>query len=255
MLSIQIVRKGLELHTSALALALFELSQNSPVTLGHHIKDGRVKEVIRYTSSQNGKTKYGEISATSKKGLKYISVARRNTELKKLIRDLISEKKALLKTLLLTEDIDHNPSMQGGTGRFSYEEWCALQEANDTDIPNGYRHGKRIFRSKSEMLIAQILEEMGLEYKYEPIISVIGQDKWPDFAVYCPEIDRYFYIEHLGMMGKMNYRLDNIEKIEAYEKSGIRDGVDILYTWEFTKGGFNTAAVKGKIMGLLLAQA
>ena len=257
MLSSQIVRKGLKMRTSAISVAQRELRNNPPVTMGWHVKKGILTEVLRYRTNQNGKIKYKEISTSTKAGQKYLPVARRNAELKKLIRDLKNEAQSLLDLFMIEQTAYHiqSPEEEVYTSRFSYEEWCALQEANDTDIPNGYRHGKRIFRSRSEMLIAQILEEMGLEYKYEPIISVIGQDKWPDFAVYCPEIGRYFYIEHLGMMGKMNYRLDNIEKIEAYEKAGIRDGVDILYTWEFTKGGFNTAAVKGKIMGLLLAQA
>ncbi|MBO4928541.1 MAG: hypothetical protein J5379_09880 [Clostridiales bacterium] len=257
MLSTQIVRKGLKMRSSAISMARRELQKNPPITIGWHLKKGVSTEVLRYHTDQDGRVKYREISTSTAKGQKFLPIARRNAELRKLIRDLKNEVQSLLDMFMIEQEADSNPSPDEAvrTGRFSYEEWCALEELNDMSIPNGYRHGRRIFRSKSEMLIAQILEELGLPYKYEPVIQVIGNQRWPDFAVYCPEIGRYFFIEHLGMMGKTSYRMDNLEKLEAYEKASIRDGVDILYTMEFVKGGFNTLAVKGKILGLLLAQA
>ncbi|MBO4687122.1 MAG: hypothetical protein J5636_01280 [Clostridiales bacterium] len=138
---------------------------------------------------------------------------------------------------------------------YSYERWLSLKEVEDKTITNGYAHGRHLFRSKSELLIAQLLEELKLEYKYEVIITVDGKRRWPDFAVYCPEIDRFFFIEHLGRMDDRSYRSDNLEKMEAYEKASIRNGIDIIYTTEFGEGFFNLDSLYGKLLGLVVAQS
>lgn len=84
----------------------------------------------------------------------------------------------------------------------------------------------------------------------------MGEEQWkPDFAVFCPETGRYFFIEHLGMMDKAHYRIDNTEKIAMYEEAGLRNGIDIIYTTEFARGNFDLDAVFGKITGAVLAQS
>ena len=179
-----------------------------------------------------------------------------------MLESLKKERKAL-KTILngknvgISDPVFLPATATNKTSRedYSYEVWEQLQEANNRDIPNGYEHGRHLFRSKSELLIAQLLEELNLEYKYEPMIKVNGQNRWPDFAVYCPEIGRFFFIEHLGRMDKPGYRADNLEKMEAYEKAGIRNGIDMIYTTEFGEGYFNLDSLYGKLLGLVVAQS
>ena len=191
----------------------------------------------------------------------YLSTYRKIAYLKKILAELASDDREITDMISKTEDYRNKCmcSMPGdqkksGDFTFSLEEWNNLRELKDQTIKNGYRHRDHLFRSKSEMLVAQILDSLGLEYKYEPVVIINGLERHPDFAVYCPEAGRYFFIEHLGCMDDPKYRYDNLVKVEMYEKAGIRNGIDIIYNTEFGRGNFTTAAVLGKIIGLLFAQ-
>lgn len=251
MICSQLIQIGEKLREQAIERLTLQLAVGPQVRLGRHKRNGRWEEVIRI--SENGRTR--ELAVTGVKGRRLAPVARKSRVLKETLQKLKRERgmpdKMSLKIPLSEDPMPVTNSKE----RYSYEVWSSLVEANDTSIKNGYAHGRRVFRSKSEMLIAQILEMLGLEYKYEPLVTINGEEKWPDFAVYCPETGRFFFIEHLGMMDKMNYRMDNLDKMEKYENAGIRNGVDILYTTEFGKGMFDTRAILGKIFGIIVAQS
>ena len=254
-----IVKVGLKMRAKAAYSVREELMRNSPVTFGRHVKNGENTEVVRYRTVKDGKSRWIELSITSPKGRKLIPIAKRHALLKKMACDLKAENREFYAMLRASENVvgleESEQRAENKAMKYSYEEFCALEEKKDPNIKTGYRHGSRVFRSKSEMLIAQMLDNLGLEYKYEPVIRIKGEERWPDFAVYCPETRRYFFIEHLGMMDRVNYRLENLEKMMLYESCGIRNGVDIIYTTEFGQGTFVSSAVMGKIAGIILAQA
>lgn len=256
MISSMIVKTGLDMRVSAVASARKELAVIPWVSFGQHVRHGERVGVVRVRSVKDGKTRWIEYSVDSKQGKKLIPYAKQNALLRDVIKECSKEVNCSSAQPVTGRDrINSHPAIKdGGFLNYSYEEFCALVEHNDQSITPGYRHGRYLFRSKSEMLIAQVLEKLGLEYKYEPVILIKGEEKWPDFAVYCPETGRYFFIEHLGMMDKTKYRIDNIEKMALYEEVGIRNGLDIIYTTEYGKGTFVTNAVIGKIAGIVISQ-
>ena len=246
----QLIQIGEKLSSQAIERLTRQLAIGPQIYLGRHKRNGRWEEVIRI--SENGRRR--EFAITGESGRRLVPVARKSRVLKETLLRLKQECVITGKADLTIPDIlDPAPVANVGE-RYSYEVWSNLVEANDTSIKNGYAYGRHLFRSKSEMLIAQILDMLGLEYKYEPVVMINGEEKWPDFAVYCPETGRFFFIEHLGMMDKMGYRMENLEKMEKYENAGIRNGVDILYTTEFGKGMFDARAIIGKILGIVIAQ-
>ncbi|HBZ77353.1 MAG TPA: hypothetical protein DEO39_01435 [Clostridiales bacterium] len=257
MISSMIVRTGLNMRVSAVSSARKELAELPWVSFGQHSRHGERNSVVRFRSVKDGKTRWIEFLIDSKQGKKLVPYARRNALLREVIKECSQEIEYSSANISKENDrVNLDPAMkERGFLNFSYEEFCGLVEHNDQSISPGYKHGRYLFRSKSEMLIAQVLDQLGLEYKYEPVILINGEERWPDFAVYCPETGRYFFIEHLGMMDKMKYRLDNMEKMTLYEGAGIRNGIDILYTTEYGKGTFTTNAVMGKIAGIVIAQA
>lgn len=266
MLSSFIIRKGIQLQAVASASARKELSESPKISFGRHFKRGENLEVIRFQLISEGKTKWVEVPLSSKKGRKLYPFAKRKEILRKMEVQLTNDRRELMQMMkslnvgksATAEVLIPPPGQESEKNlflKYSYEEFCSLVEKNDTSISAGYRYGRYVFRSKSEMLVAQLLDQLGLEYKYEPVILFKGEERWPDFAVYCPETGRYFFIEHLGMMDRMKYRMENLEKMALYEEFGIRNGVDIIYTTEFGRGSFDVGAVMGKIAGIVIAQS
>lgn len=66
-------------------------------------------------------------------------------------------------------------------------------------------HGEYV-RSKSEVIIANILFERGLKYKYEMEFRVGDAVLYPDFTITDPYTEEIYLLEHLGMLSKENYR-------------------------------------------------
>ncbi len=262
MISTHILGAAQNLRKTALSLIEEQIRQSPHLTFGKHVRKGQELEVVRYRTTKDGRVFWGELSLSSKTGKKCIPVARKIAMLRKALLELKKEAVVCRSGAPVgpglsasSQEMGIIPENTNRAQKFSYEEWCALVENNDQSIKNGYRHGRHLFRSKSELLIAQLLESLGLEYKYEPLMMINGKERWPDFAVYCPETNRFFLIEHLGMMDKGGYRSENTDKILDYEESGYRVDIDVIFSMEFGPGSFSIDAVYGKILGLVLAQS
>ncbi|MBR3057675.1 MAG: hypothetical protein IKG93_06855 [Clostridiales bacterium] len=137
---------------------------------------------------------------------------------------------------------------------FSKEAFDNLVELNDTKILRPHVFDGHIFRSKSEMIYAQIIKSLGLEYKYEVIVAVGNQTYYIDFAVYCPETGRFFFIEHFGLMDDNDYRFKSFGKMTNYLSHQLQDGLDIIYTFEQKDSGLSANIIKGKLLGVIAAQ-
>lgn len=77
------------------------------------------------------------------------------------------------------------------------------------------RNGERV-RSKSELIIANLLYEFNISYEYEKKLFY-SKNKWiePDFTI---NNGKEFYWEHLGMRGIENYDSKWLEKLNIYQK-------------------------------------
>ena len=119
--------------------------------------------------------------------------------------------------------------------RFSKEAFDKLVERNDQSIDREYCYDGHRFRSKSEVNIAQFLKSMGLEYKYEVKIIIDKQIYYIDFAVYCPETGRFFFIEHFGMMSDEQYFRAAMDRLALYEANGYYVGESLILSFESDK--------------------
>lgn len=73
-------------------------------------------------------------------------------------------------------------------------------------------------RSKSEVIISNLLHQYDIKYKYEEKLHY-GQDgKWiePDFTLYLAD-GRVLYWEHIGMLGQAQYDSNWLKKLDIYE--------------------------------------
>ena len=76
-------------------------------------------------------------------------------------------------------------------------------------------------RSKSEVVIADLLYSKGIEFEYEqPLTFGDGSWKSPDFTINYTT-GTTFYWEHLGMMSRPLYRRKWEQKLEWYRQHGV----------------------------------
>ena len=104
--------------------------------------------------------------------------------------------------------------------------------------------GERV-RSKSEVIIANLLAKEGILYKYECPLTLrrIGTI-YPDFTVLDKYNRKEMYWEHQGMMDNPEYVEKAIRKTRNYMYSGIYPGERLIITSETKNQPLNTWEVK-----------
>lgn len=110
-------------------------------------------------------------------------------------------------------------------------------------------------RSKSEAIIADILADAGVPFRYEFPVNIRGAGTFhPDFYCLNPHSREEFIWEHLGMMSDSDYAENAIGKISLYAKAGWTLGNNLLATFESSAQPLNSKAVKRTLLQFLGAQ-
>lgn len=116
------------------------------------------------------------------------------------------------------------------------------------DTPEIYTSKGERVRSKSEIIIADILHAEGIPYRYEcPLRLRDGRIFHPDFTVLNVKKRKEIYWEHLGMMDDENYVENALQKIALYEQNNIVAGDNLILTYETKKTPINPQMVRSKI--------
>jgi len=87
-------------------------------------------------------------------------------------------------------------------------------------------------RSKSEMLIANHLESYDIPYRYDAVITLGNQKKYPDFTIKKPSNGKLILWEHFGALNQPNYVQRMNEKTALYIKHGYIPSETLIYTFE-----------------------
>ncbi len=88
-------------------------------------------------------------------------------------------------------------------------------------------------RSKSEVLIANVLDEFQIPYLYEkPLRFDDGTMLLPDFTLLDVKNRKEVYLEHFGLIDEPEYMARTFEKIREYESNGYFLGQGLLITYE-----------------------
>ena len=119
------------------------------------------------------------------------------------------------------------------------EEWLEKHRAMEAANPNTFpksgdfvTDNGEMVRSKSEILIANLLKKMGLYYVYECPLEVPGACIYPDFTILNPITRETWYWEHRGMMDKEDYVDDNMRKARHYADIGVFPGHRLVISEE-----------------------
>ncbi|SHI31773.1 hypothetical protein [Pseudobutyrivibrio xylanivorans] len=103
-------------------------------------------------------------------------------------------------------------------------------------------------RSKSERIIADLLDKYHVPYRYEPRLELVGRHiVYPDFMVLNVRKRKTLYWEHLGLLSEYSYAQKNFTKINDYEEGGLLLGKNLIITMETEEAPINTKLVEEKI--------
>lgn len=110
-----------------------------------------------------------------------------------------------------------------------------------------------LVRSKSEVIIANMLYESGIEYEYEKELD-LDEDgiRIPDFTIEDAESGTCFYWEHCGMLGDVGYSKHWEEKKALYKKHDIVEDDNLIVSKDSLNGGIDSAEIKRLIEKYLM---
>ncbi|RTQ92254.1 AAA family ATPase [Lysinibacillus telephonicus] len=101
-------------------------------------------------------------------------------------------------------------------------------------------------RSKSEVIVANILDKMKIDYSYEEPLVISGKTYIPDFTLRYQ--GKTAYLEHLGMLGNKSYRKHWDEKRTNYESVGITEKIgNLIITEDGLDGSLDATLIESKI--------
>jgi hypothetical protein len=98
-----------------------------------------------------------------------------------------------------------------------------------------------LVRSKSEVIVANILSELGLEYKYEEPLEVAPHNfRLPDFTI-CYKGQTYYW-EHLGMLNVEYYRKEWEQKEKWYKHNKLLK--QVVTSQDAPDGSIDSASIQ-----------
>ncbi len=87
-------------------------------------------------------------------------------------------------------------------------------------------------RSKSEAMIAYILNDLKIPFRYECALTLDGIKIYPDFTILHPTKRKEFIWEHFGFIDNLSYRGKTLSKLHLYMSKGYIPGQNFITTYE-----------------------
>ena len=138
---------------------------------------------------------------------------------------------------------------------------CLFEAPKIVEFKNNFYEEKLIHRtkrgemvrSKSEVIIANMLYDADIEYSYELELNLKdGTKRHPDFTI--SKSGKTFYWEHLGMLQNEEYRKSWDVKRKVYEENGIIDGKNLIISKDGLDGSLDSQEIDRLIKEHLLGE-
>ena len=146
--------------------------------------------------------------------------------LEKELKRIEAEELYVVKTLERINDIEEDDILARKWLEEPWEKYAAYPDKLLYRTKSGI-----MVRSKSEKIIADMLYEYGLPFRYECGIECDGEYLWPDFVIRKKNGEIVIW-EHMGLMSRQDYFYKNIEKIKKYRSVGFVQHNNLICTWE-----------------------
>jgi len=108
-----------------------------------------------------------------------------------------------------------------------------------------------LVRSKSELVIANMLYQMEMEYEYERVCEGVTEPGRlrPDFSFVTPDGELIIW-EHLGMLDRPDYRRGWDWKRSWYERNGFIEGETLFTSTEGTDQGLDSNELRAVALAI-----
>ncbi len=107
-------------------------------------------------------------------------------------------------------------------------------------------HRGELVRSKSEVIVTEVLNRLGVDYSYEEPVVVQENFYIPDFTLRYR--GRKAYLEHLGMLSNASYKRKWKKKKKNYERAGISEALgNLIITTDGLDGSIDALTIENDI--------
>lgn len=134
-------------------------------------------------------------------------------------------------------------------------QWLQTPPAREAPYPENliyFAASGQKMRSKSETLIASILESHAVPFRYEADLALGSRTIFPDFTIMRRSDRRVFYWEHFGMMDDEGYRKAAADKLAHYSAYEIQPFEQLITTYESKSQPFDTTHIDRIVRTLLV---
>lgn len=98
-------------------------------------------------------------------------------------------------------------------------------------------------RSKSELILADILYQRKIPYHYEEKLCLGDKEIVPDFKIAVCSENRFKFLEHCGMLGNPGYCDSLVWKMRQYMQNGYVPWKDVIFTFDNMDGSIDTMEI------------
>lgn len=113
-------------------------------------------------------------------------------------------------------------------------------------------HDDLFVRSKSEAMIAMMLIQYKIPFRYECEMHVSNKSIYPDFTILHPKTKKIVYWEHFGMTDNYKYCRDNYNKLMDYFSQDVWLGDNLILTSETRNRPLDYETIENRIKEFFL---
>ncbi|MCR5118939.1 MAG: hypothetical protein K6B44_04885 [Lachnospiraceae bacterium] len=210
---------------------------------GKYITDKK-SEIVKKLAQKNYTKKFLSTAEKELSRLEHSISLLVNTDADRPYQLLPDKRKELVEPYLMTDELY--------AAQWEKEEFKA-----STFMPEGKifetRKGEKV-RSKSEAIIADMLFELGIPYRYEQLLMLKDKKvRYPDFTLLKVKSREVIYLEHFGLLDDEEYRNGCMNKLREYMSSGIYPGKNLMVTFESSDNPLDIGAIRKMFRELFTA--
>jgi len=136
------------------------------------------------------------------------------------------------------------------------KEWANSPFEKCTLYPENRIHTSYLglkLRSKSEALIAGILELNQVSFQYEAKLQLGENEYFPDFTLMRPKDGKIIYWEHFGMTQSDSYFESMMRKYFNYLRNGIIPWQNFIMTFDNEEGAMDASLIQDILNAFILS--
>ncbi|MBQ3061604.1 MAG: hypothetical protein IJD02_04105 [Lachnospiraceae bacterium] len=114
-------------------------------------------------------------------------------------------------------------------------DWINAPYRTNPHHPESLTHKTQsgiLVRSKSEAIIAMLLSQHNIPFRYECELVLGPITIYPDFTLKHPSTEKTYYWEHFGLMDNPTYSHNVLTKLQTYISYGIIPNATLITTYE-----------------------